>query len=171
MICASFEQSCCPFTHHMSHCLFNPLHTLPYHAQACMCCNMAGSSRLCSQGQNPAGYASYDHTYVSYEHGCTRWNLSGLTGVATVCTCRSALSAKGSPVLLGAGASLAAAFLERRMAAGDPVVLQRLMRLLTAPLAAMDDQTEVHPRHAHLIQPRGGLSSFSVWCLPTLAAH
>ena len=130
--------------------------------------------------QGQAGYAVKDKTplvtphmitHFSYEHGCTRWNLSGLTGVATVCTCRSALSAKGSPVLLGAGASLAAAFLERRMAAGDPVVLQRLMRLLTAPLAAMDDQTEVHPRHAHLIQPRGGLSSFSVWCLPTLAAH
>ena len=63
----------------------------------------------------------------------------------TNCLCRSALSAKGSPVLLGAGASLAAAFLERRMAAEDPVVLQRLMMLLTAPLSAMEDQSEVAP--------------------------
>ncbi len=47
-------------------------------------------------------------------------------------------------MLLGAGASLAAAFLERRMAAGDPVVLQRLMMLLTAPLSGMEEQSEVH---------------------------
>lgn len=58
-------------------------------------------------------------------------------------SCRSALSASGSPVLLGAGASLAAAFLERRMAADDTVVLQRLMMLLTAPVAGMDSQKEV----------------------------
>ena len=57
--------------------------------------------------------------------------------------CRSALSASGSPVLLGSGALLAAAFLERRMAAGDPIVLQRLMRLLMAPLSSVTDDTEV----------------------------
>lgn len=56
---------------------------------------------------------------------------------------RSALSVSGSPVLLGAGASLAAAFLARRMAAGDPVVLQRLMMLLTAPLKTIQSPAEV----------------------------
>ena len=61
--------------------------------------------------------------------------------------CRSALSASGSPVLLGSGASLAVAFLERRMAAGDPIVLQRLMRLLTAPLSSVTDDTEVCMLH------------------------
>ena len=46
-------------------------------------------------------------------------------------------------MLLGAGASLAAAFLERRMAAGDPAVLQRLMMLLTAPLSRIERPGEV----------------------------
>lgn len=57
--------------------------------------------------------------------------------------CRSALTADDSPVLLGAGASLAAAFLERSMAAGDAVVLQRLMMLLTAPLSRLDSPGQV----------------------------
>ena len=57
--------------------------------------------------------------------------------------CRSALTADDSPVLLGAGASLAAAFLQRRMAAGDAIVLQRLMMLLTAPLSRLDSPGQV----------------------------
>ena len=87
-----------------------------------------------------AGAALVDASHIIW---ATLLIHNSATGALTTCTCRSALGAKGSPVLLGAGASLAAAFLERRMAAGDPVVLQRLMRLLTAPLSAMEDQTEV----------------------------
>ena len=60
---------------------------------------------------------------------------------------RSALSTSESPMLLGAGASLAAAFLERRMAAGDPAVLQRLMMLLTAPLSRIESPGEVLKFH------------------------
>jgi hypothetical protein len=47
--------------------------------------------------------------------------------------------------LAAAGASLAAVFLEAGMAAGDSVVLRRLIGLLVEPLASWDSGTEVQP--------------------------
>ncbi|CAL8466413.1 g5949 [Coccomyxa elongata] len=55
---------------------------------------------------------------------------------------RSALAPGAAPSLAAAGASLAAAFLEAGMAAGDTVVLRRLIGLLVEPLAAWDSIPE-----------------------------
>lgn len=48
---------------------------------------------------------------------------------------RASLSAGASPTLQAAGASLAATFLEKGLAGGDATVMDRLMALLSAPLA------------------------------------
>ena len=49
--------------------------------------------------------------------------------------CRASLSTGASPTLQAAGATLAATFLEKGLAGGDAAVLDRLMSLLSAPLA------------------------------------
>lgn len=48
---------------------------------------------------------------------------------------RASLAVGAAPSLAAAGASLAAAFLEKGLDGGDAAVLQRLMGLLAAPLA------------------------------------
>lgn len=48
-----------------------------------------------------------------------------------------------APSLAAAGASLAAAFLEKGLDGGDAAVLQRLMGLLAAPLAQWDAAAQV----------------------------
>ncbi|KAL4425068.1 hypothetical protein ABPG77_010382 [Micractinium sp. CCAP 211/92] len=53
-----------------------------------------------------------------------------------VSTLRASLSVDAAPSLSAAGASLAAAFLEKGLDGGEAAVLQRLMGLLVAPLAA-----------------------------------
>ena len=49
--------------------------------------------------------------------------------------CSASLAVGAAPSLAAAGASLAAAFLEKGLDGGDAAVLQRLMGLLAAPLA------------------------------------
>ena len=51
-----------------------------------------------------------------------------------VSTLRASLAAEASPEVGASGAALAAAFLEKGLAAGDAVVMERLMALLCAPL-------------------------------------
>ena len=48
-----------------------------------------------------------------------------------------------APSLSAAGATLAAAFLEKGLDGGDAAVLQRLMGLLVAPLAQADGSVQV----------------------------
>jgi small neutral amino acid transporter SnatA (MarC family) len=52
-----------------------------------------------------------------------------------VSTLRASLAVGAAPSLAAAGASLAAAFLDKGLDGGDAAVLQRLMGLLAAPLA------------------------------------
>ncbi|KAK9838575.1 hypothetical protein WJX81_008486 [Elliptochloris bilobata] len=59
-----------------------------------------------------------------------------------VAALRLALAPRAPPVAAAAGAALAAAFLGAGLAAGDALVLQRLMGLLCAPLAAWDAPAE-----------------------------
>ena len=59
-----------------------------------------------------------------------------------VAALRLALAPRAPPVVAAAGAALAAAFLGAGLAGGDALVLQRLMGLLCAPLAAWDAPAE-----------------------------
>ena len=59
-----------------------------------------------------------------------------------VAALRLALAPRAPPVVAGAGAALAAAFLGAGLAGDDALVLQRLMGLLCAPLAAWDAPAE-----------------------------
>lgn len=53
------------------------------------------------------------------------------------------MTAKAAPMLTAAGAALAADFVKSGLTRGDPVVLARLLSLLTDPLAAMTQQKQV----------------------------
>ncbi|PRW58658.1 HEAT repeat-containing 5B isoform X2 [Chlorella sorokiniana] len=61
--------------------------------------------------------------------------LMELYQAQVVSTLRASLAVGAAPSLAAAGASLAAAFLEKGLDGGDAAVLQRLMGLLAAPLA------------------------------------
>ena len=71
--------------------------------------------------------------------------------------CALALAPRAPPVVAGAGAALAAAFLGAGLAGEDSLVLQRLMGLLCAPLAAWDAPAEEVRRCA------GGMLSRVAW--------
>ena len=53
-----------------------------------------------------------------------------------VSTLRASLAPEASPAVAAAGSALAASFLEKGLAAGDAVVMERMMGLLCAPLSA-----------------------------------
>lgn len=74
-----------------------------------------------------------------------------------VAALRLALAPRAPPVVAGAGAALAAAFLGAGLAGEDSLVLQRLMGLLCAPLAAWDAPAEEVRRCA------GGMLSRVAW--------
>lgn len=57
--------------------------------------------------------------------------------------CSASLSVDAAPSLSAAGASLAAAFLEKGLDGGEAAVLQRLMGLLVAPLAGWSGGAQV----------------------------
>ncbi|KAK9865210.1 hypothetical protein WJX84_003181 [Apatococcus fuscideae] len=84
---------------------------------------------------------------------------------------RAALGPGASPTLSAAGSALAAAFLQQGMAMADPVVLQRLMGLLTKPLAAgMSLGLTVQP-YAEWVGVRATVALLEAHALCTLAAE
>ena len=69
--------------------------------------------------------------------------LLALYQAQMVSALRASLAEGSSPELRGAGATLAAAFLQAGLAAGDATVLNRLMGLLATPLARWDSATSL----------------------------
>ena len=85
--------------------------------------------------------------------------------------CRAALGPGASPTLSAAGSALAAAFLQQGMAMADAAVLQRLMGLLTTPLAAGMSLGLTAQPYAEWVGVRATVALLEAHALCTLAAE